>query len=180
MKTFQMNLDPRYWMLVVAASLIVLVAFLTGCTTTKEIQKEAIQQQTQIQTVEEIQTTTNTETKTDTRESSETTTTETYDTVVRVTPVVDGKVGKEISIPIKGKRTTHRKEFINSTQEKNEQMAENQKSEALVGQNTKSSATGRQVTRTGFPAWLVIMLIIAAIIGAFILLWRLKLFRFPP
>lgn len=204
----------RWIMENIALALIIAVMIMfSGCTTSKNIQKQKTQERTDRTLDEDINTSSNATTKTDTRNEINTriveeftdtihrsqseisaslqlqeilrgtilTTENTdmilitfYDSVMKV--IRSQATSKAQDIPVTGKRTIDRNEIIDQTQQKNETSGSSVIRKDQISKQYDSEIVNKEVTRSGLPAWLIILFVIAAIVGVAILLWRLKLF----
>jgi hypothetical protein len=164
---------PKDWQIILIAAALFFLA-MQACTTTKQVHQERIKEETQVTVAEETKVVATSETKTDTRTTAETEVKETFDTVIRIWPVVDGKVAdKPVDIPIKGERTIYRKEFVTQKQKKQESGTILATHGEMIMANIDHQKFERNVEKVRFPGWFVII-IIGAIIGVVVLIWRLK------
>ena len=163
--------------LIIATVLIVMMLILANCTTTKKIHQELSKQQTEATSAETSDVHTAAETNTETKTLSETDITEGFDTVVRVWPVIDGKVSeKPVDIPIRGERTIHRKDYSDQKQQRKEQEQTTLTRKEQINQKSEILKKDREVTRTGMPGWIVGIVVVAVLIGVAILVKRMKWF----
>jgi hypothetical protein len=142
---------------------VVFVSFLivTSCKTTKDISKERVKEQIQSAVMENIKTTAETGTTSDTKTTAETTVTESFDTVVRVMPVVDGVVAdKPIFVPVKGTRTIHRKEVSYQRQNSQEKGTEEVNRIVQILKKSDNQKMEKHFKGTVFPGWLVVIIIV--------------------
>ncbi len=162
---------PKDWQLILFAAIIFFLA-MQSCTTTRQVHQELAKEESLVKVSEETKANMATEIKTEINTTAETEVNESFDTVVRIWPVVDGKVSeKPVDVLVKGERTIHRKEFSNQQQQRNEQSnievslndQRNQKSEVVLKQKT--------VERTPLPWWgiLIIFVFILFAIIAFLI-----------
>ena len=163
--------------LIIATVLIVVMLILANCTTTKKIHQELSREETQATSIEAIDANKLAETNTETKTLSETEITEGFDTVVRVWPVLDGRVSdKPVDIPIRGERTIHRKDYSDQKQQKKEQEQTTLTRKEQINQKSEVLKKDREVTRTGMPRWIVLIVVVAVLVGVAILVKRMKWF----
>ncbi|MEI6436776.1 MAG: hypothetical protein WCP32_18275 [Bacteroidota bacterium] len=161
--------------LIIATVLIVVMLILANCTTTKEIHQEQSKQQTQATSAETSEVNTASETNTETKTLSETEIVEAFDTVVRVWPVIDGKVSdKPVDIPIRGERTIHRKDYSDQKQQRKEQEQTTLSRKEQNNQKSEVLKKDREVTRTGMVGWIIGIVVVAVLVGVAILMRRMK------
>ena len=173
MKTIN-NHFPKDWQIILFAAAMFFLA-MQACTTTKQVHQEREKEETWAKINEERKAVETTETKTDIKTTAETEVKETFDTVVRVWPVLDGKVAdKPVDVPVKGERTIHRKEFINQQQEKKEHSGIEISRHEQVKQKSDIALKDKNVERTGLPWWASALLLFAIVAGVAIGIWRFK------
>lgn len=83
---------------------------------------------------------------------------------------------KEQNITIKAKRITERHEVSAQQQSKSENSGTSLTRKDQLSKQSDTEKKDKDVTRTGFPAWLIIAIIFAVIVGVAVLLWRMKVF----
>ena len=163
--------------LIIATVLIVVMLILANCTTTKKIHQELTREETQVASVETSDANTAAETNTETKTLSETEIVEAFDTVVRVWPIIEGKVSdKPVDIPIRGERTIHRKDYSDQKQQKKEQEQTTLIRKEQINQKSEVLKKDREVIRTGMPIWIIGIVVVAVLIGVAILVKRMKWF----
>ena len=162
---------------IIATVLIVVMLILANCTTTKKIHQELSREESQATSVETSDAKTAAETNTETKTLSETEIIEVFDTVVRVWPVIDGKVSdKPVDIPIRGERTIHRKDYSDQKQQRKEQEKTTLTRKEQINQKSDVLKKDREVTRTGMPGWIIGIVVVAVLVGVAILMRRMKWF----
>ena len=162
---------------IIATVLIVVMLILANCTTTKKIHQEQSREETQVASMETSDANTAAETNTETKTLSEIEIVEAFDTVVRVWPVIDGKVSdKPVDIPIRGERTIHRKDYSDQKQQRKEQEKTTLTRKEQINQKSDVLKKDREVTRTGMPGWIIGIVVVAVLVGVAILMRRMKWF----
>ena len=168
------NHFPKDWQIILFAAVMFFLA-MQACTTSKELHLERTKEETQVTVAEETKAVATTETKTDTKTTAETEVKETFDTVIRIWPVVDGKVAdKPVDVPIKGERIIHRKEFTNQQQQKKEHSGTEISRQEQVNEKSEIALRDKTVERTGLPWWAIALLLFAIVAGVVIGIWRYK------
>ncbi len=148
---------------------------MSGCTTTRQVNQKSASEQLQVQATQITKVVTASETNTGTKTTAETLIKETFDTVVRVWPVVDGKLSdKPVDVPVKGERTIHRKEFTDLQQVKKEQGGTTVNRKEQLDQKSESVNKDKAVTRSGLPWWVIATFAFVIFSGLALLIWRFK------
>lgn len=177
-----MNSYKWFFLKSVVPLLIVMAFSLSGCKTTKDVTRQTAEETVQSSTTAQETQSNVSQTSTEIRAVVETETTTEFDTNITVIPVVAGKPADPVTIPVRAKKTEKRKEFVNTSRQKKEETSRLLYQNAISNRDTYSSTMARHTEKTRFPAGFVAIIAIAAVIGAAILIWRLKLFRWlrPP
>lgn len=163
--------------LVIATALIALMLILANCKTTKEIHQQLSKEQIQATSVETAQANKAAETNTETKTLSETDIIEGFDTVVRIWPVVDGKVSdKPVDIAIRGERKIHRKDFSDQKQQKKEQGNSTLTRSEQLNKKSEVLKKDREVTKTGMTGWIIGIVVVVVLVGVAVFVRRMKWF----
>jgi Ca2+/Na+ antiporter len=154
-----------------------MLTFLSGCTTQKNIQKEKTSQKTEIISNENRQTIEKTVTNTTEQAHSTTETTETVDTLVKVilplSKIDSTFQGSDqyitISIPVKLIRNIKKEEFGTKQEQKTQDKQEDLKQKTTVKQESKSQILDKKVTRNN--SWGVVATIIGLLALIALIYW---------
>lgn len=174
----QSNLEFR--IIIIGAWLAIAMLILlanTSCSTTRQVRKEEMKSETKLETSSDSSSHTEATTTTNTKVQAETVKTEECDTTVMVQPVINGSpVGDPVAVVIRKKATTTRKEYTEQQQERKEQGKTTVGKKGQLYQKTDIATRDKTVERTGLPWWAIGMIVMAIVVGAAVLLWRLKVF----
>jgi hypothetical protein len=161
---------PDLCLIGLIAIFYILLTFLSGCTTQKNVQREKIDQKSDIQTTEQRTTTDNTVTNTSEAIRSSTTITEMVDTCIKMTvPVAsidscykDLSKKITISVPVKIKRTIKKEEFGTRQEAKTEDVKEDLKKTSSIKQSSEVQILDKHVKRNN--SWVLIASIIGGLV----------------
>jgi cytoskeletal protein RodZ len=97
-----------------------------------------------------------------------------YDSLTRT--IHTQATAKEKDVRVRGKRTSERTEMTQQNQTKQETSQSVSEKKAQLSKQTDAEKISKQVSRSGIPAWLIVMAVLAVIVGVAVLLWRMKVF----
>ena len=175
--TFSSDNFPKDWQLAILAALLFFLC-LQACTTTKVVHQVKTTEVIKAKTFQEENKSLESNTNTDTKTIAETLITEQCDTAVMVWVTI-GDTGSRVTkilVPVKFKRITEKKEFINQQQQKKEQGSTTIVKKDQITQKTDVIIKDKTVERSGLPWWVIAIIVVFIVAAVAVLLYRRKVF----
>ena len=146
---------------------LMVVSGLTGCKTTKQVNKQAVKVESSAERQSEKDSTGRTETVLDRFVQSQTTITEMIDTVVRVmVPVPDTAGGTKwvpVDVPVKKHKKTEKQEYAKEQQKATRQSSVSSSEKEKEKKSDESEVLVKDVKRTQFPWWIITAIVSGSI-----------------
>lgn len=147
---------------------LMVVSGLTGCKTTKQVNKQAVKVESSAERQSEKDSTGRTETTLDRYVQSQTTFIETIDTVVRVMVPVPDTAGVTqwvpVDVPVKKHKRTEKKEYAKEQQKTTRQASVSYSEKEKEKKSDESETLAKDVRRTQFPWWIIAPVVVIILV----------------
>lgn len=139
------------------------VSTLTGCKTTKHVNREAVTVESKTEKEVKKDSTGQTEIDWSRFVESQTTVTETIDTTVTVTvPIGDSWV--TVDVPVKKHRKTEKQEYAQESQKTTQQSEVTSSEKQKEEKSSELQSIGKDVERSQFPWWIIAPLLVILVV----------------
>lgn len=147
---------------------LMVVSGLSGCKTTKQVNKQAVKVESCAERQSEKDSTGRTETILDRFVQSQTTITEAIDTVVRVlVPVPDTAGGTKwvpVDVPVKKHKKTEKQEYAKEQQKTTQQSSVSSSEKEKEKKSDETETLAKDVKRTQFPWWIIAPVVVIIVV----------------